>query len=1050
MKETNFKYLWYRNTFKQKQGIKILLKYALLVVSFFFMPHIVNAKYKGAYIPKNNLYYVSGKYFNVVFKGDMYIEALKILNNVDHFYPYITKGFTIKKGGNRNIFLDTRQSIINASVETYPKRMAIYYFYPQFRSMNGNIDWLDMVCLHESRHILQNSYFYHRGPNQMVTAFIGVRFPAFEAPNWFSEGDAVYTESIFSNAGRGRSPCFAMKFKASVLENKSYNYTKAVNESKSKNIIRNAYDLGYHLICYLRKTYGDDIVARIIKKLGKIPYLVYPFDLVVYSETKRFMSDIYQDMVKDLKLLWVKQIKDLKRTSATIISNNKDSFSDYKNYFNPQILDSGDIIVVKKEFSSVSSFVAIKNGKEIKLIDVPYIGIGGDIDRNSLFSAHGDKIVWVEFQYSPVLLASQDSLCKNIKLYDVSKKKIRQLTKKAVYDAPCLSHDTKKVVAVRTNRGKQCLEIIDVSTKKIVKKIKNENNNLLLDPSWSLDDKYVFFIKARKQENALVKYNVKTDEEEVLIPYTTDIIQKPIEAITDGFITQTSSMKKNEKVDFKNNFNSTKYILFNSFYNGLDCIYAFEPVSKKIYRVACGKYGVFNSIVYRGDMIFNAYQCQGMTVAKIKFDPNKWVPLEKIEDRRAYYFNFKGNMKKPLNHFKPSTQRALLKTPLDNIPKKRYKKRRWGTLRSLFDLQSIPVWPFDLESHGTPTDPAFTLKFKAKNITADSMVEGSISRMYLENKYKFELDYIYTRSIPNLHVKFEIDDDEDNYQDRGKMNVSPDISFPFTTNLDYGFVNKVNFKSIVNFLFNYKTSDMILKSYMPFLISWKVYKEKAKKDVAYPWGIHLSTCLVYSLTPWYLTSKKFGEDVTDIEIRGMMHLFFPGLFKNHSFQTIFAGKYRQSAFKDFYPDSIAKHSNDYPFWYLGKLSYDRKEASSHDSYFTRLSRKLLDIHLIYEMPLLYPDLNILNLLFIPEVVLKITSSFYIDFVNERPKSFHIPYFDNAGLWVILPNAKILRLPNKLKVTFGLGIGIKKDFLQNPSLRNMQLEYVFKTDMFDKF
>ena len=63
-------------------------------------------------------------------------------------------------------------------------------------------------------------------------------------PPWFFEGDAVFTETLLSNAGRGRMPYFEGQYRALLLTGNSLNYEK--NSAGSyKKLIPNIYNMGY-------------------------------------------------------------------------------------------------------------------------------------------------------------------------------------------------------------------------------------------------------------------------------------------------------------------------------------------------------------------------------------------------------------------------------------------------------------------------------------------------------------------------------------------------------------------------------------------------------------------------------------------------------------------------------------------------------------------------------------------------------------------------------------------------------------------------------------
>ncbi|MCP3658902.1 MAG: hypothetical protein GY830_00705 [Bacteroidetes bacterium] len=958
-----------------------------------------------------SLYYIEGKYFKVVFEGEAYESAQRLLNNLDHFFPYVSNNLGHLKIPKLNVLLKNRNSITNAAVETYPRRMCIFYHYPQLRNINGNIDWIDLVCLHESRHVIQNNFYYNQGPNRIVTAFIGTRFPSFEVPNWFSEGDAVFMETILTHGGRGRSPSFSMLFRMNILENNDLSYDKVLNGSLNKQYVNNEYDLGYHLICYLRRNYGSDIIYKIFKKLTKFPYLIYPFDMVIHSETKLYMKDIYNNMIAELKDLWQKQIENLKITKTEIIKTSNNGYIDY---LYPQIDGEGNIIVLKQEDGDdkTNKIVLVNKNKGKKLIDIPYINHG------NLFSVSKNKITWASSQYKPIW--GSDSYCSVIKVYDIKRKTIKQLTKNSVYKAPSLSPSANKIVAVKTDyRGKHNIQILNSNNGKILKTFKNSKNYFLVTPTWSEDEKYIYVIKTANQKNCLVKIEAETEREEIIIPYIKELIERP--------------------QIFKN------YVFFNSPYNGINNIYSIDLKTNQIYQVTSSKYGSFNSVISKDKdhIIYNDFSKNGMSIVKTDLNPNNWIPIEEVKDRRVFYFD-KANKKEELSNFKYVVEdKQFEDKPLDDIPKKYYKKKKLNAIKNLIDLHNIPIWPIDLESNGIE-DPQFTIKFKSKNITDTSSLEASFSRYYKKSKNKINFSYKYTGMLPVFEIDFDIEDEKKNEKDIeesenkliGEFKITPKFYLPFLIRHNYGFTQIIKIGCEFEFKYNIKSLYGFIDSYTPLKFSVGLFKEKSDKDVAPRWGHKFAM----SFTEFLNSFAKHKNN----ELFGMIHLYFPGILKHHSFQILTIGRIREL--------DNDKHSIPYNFAFsqLAKISNSGANDQHSTIYFTRLSRKLINFHFMYELPLLYPDLALGPLLYITSVNLKLSSSFYIDFVNEDPKGFHKPYFDSIGAWLLFPDIKALRLPMRLKFDLGFGVLFTKDCFVKKSLKHCVLDFHFKTDLLDRF
>src|SRR5690606_41616914 len=81
-----------------------------------------------------------------------------------------------------------------------PRRSEFFTTPPQ---RNDFQDWLGQLAVHELRHVVQIDKLtgYLSAPffEQLAFAIYGITLPS-----WFFEGDAVTTETVLSNSGRGR------------------------------------------------------------------------------------------------------------------------------------------------------------------------------------------------------------------------------------------------------------------------------------------------------------------------------------------------------------------------------------------------------------------------------------------------------------------------------------------------------------------------------------------------------------------------------------------------------------------------------------------------------------------------------------------------------------------------------------------------------------------------------------------------------------------------------------------------------------------------------
>ena len=186
-------------------------------------------------------------------------------------------------------------------------------------------------------------------------------------------------------------------------------------------------------------------------------------------------------------------------------------------------------------------------------------------------------------------------------LYEVITKtnQQRKLTHKQKYFAPALSPQGDRIVAVEYTETMQCnLVMLDARNGTLLQQIPVPDNAFARMPSWSENGSQVVFAQTRGQEMNLTLWEPGNGSFRSLLPWRTRVISSPVF------------------------FGS--YVVYNASYEGVDALFAIQPDTQKEYRVAAGKYGIYNASVYLGQMAFQDYTTQGYSIARIKINAADW------------------------------------------------------------------------------------------------------------------------------------------------------------------------------------------------------------------------------------------------------------------------------------------------------------------------------------------------------------------------------------------------------------------------------------------
>ncbi len=295
---------------------------------------------------------INTPHFKIILPEGFEIQGQRMANTLEHLYEPVSKSLNVKPR-KIPIILQNQHAISNGFVTLGPRRSEFYTMAPQNYNFTGTNDWLDMLAVHELRHIVQYDksrigftkfVYFLLGDNTQNAVASGA------VPSWFWEGDAVGIETALTHSGRGRFPDFSKAFRANLLEKGSFNYSKQYLRS-FKDFIPNHYVLGYHFSTYIKNNYGQTAMEDILEKTWKVPFIPFQYSFAMQKSTGSKMPVLYQQMMNDLKEKWQHQINSEELTSYKRITKRDSKI--YTNYTFPQAIDGGGILVLKSGLDDI-------------------------------------------------------------------------------------------------------------------------------------------------------------------------------------------------------------------------------------------------------------------------------------------------------------------------------------------------------------------------------------------------------------------------------------------------------------------------------------------------------------------------------------------------------------------------------------------------------------------------------------------------------------------------------------------------------------------------
>lgn len=425
-------------------------------------------------------------------------------------------GFSQYSIGNRfrkiNIVLQNQTTVSNAYVGLGPRRSE-FFMTPQQNSFElGSLPWYQQLAQHEWRHVQQFNNF-NKGISRLFYVLAGEYGLSFinstAIPNWFWEGDAVYSETLLSTQGRGRLPYFFNGYRSLWAAKKDYSWLKLRNGSL-RDYIPDHYQLGYLLTAYGRQKYGKDIWAKVTDDAVRFKGLFYPFQ----SAVKRNMGISYRTFRKEA-LAYFKDLDSTSQSQSTQWAQQQKHFAANEEY--PQWIDNNHIVYVKSGYKTLPMFVIrdITNGaeKEIRIKDISLDNHFSYNNGRIVYAAVGFDLRWGWRDYS------------ELRILNVKEGVQQTLTHKSKYFAPDISADGHAVVAVKLSADGSCqLDILETDSGKVIKTVSNKQGYYFTYPKFYDSRQIVSPVRNQQGQMALGLFSIETDEVEWLLPFSYNVI----------------------------------------------------------------------------------------------------------------------------------------------------------------------------------------------------------------------------------------------------------------------------------------------------------------------------------------------------------------------------------------------------------------------------------------------------------------------------------------------------------------------------------------------
>ncbi len=787
--------------------------------------------------------------FQIIFPENFEQQAQYLANILDSAYYLVAHSLDgkIKK---TSIILHNQTVISNGTTAWAPTRIDLHTTSPQQIYAQK---WLDQLVLHEIRHLIQIEKL-NTGFSKVLKFVLGEQALAFMTgvfvPQWFLEGDAVVTETVLSNSGRGREPSFEMPIKEQVLGKMKYNYEKAVHGS-FKDFVPGAYPLGYLLVASGRNKFGAKLWEESLNTVGKNPFLITPFSKSIKRTTGLSKQKFYHSSIDDLKLQW-DSIQKLKTLSSHLKLTKKPNA--YTNYNHPIVFKDNRILALKNSIDDVKRIVAIDAKGEEEIIFTPGPMLGDPI------SYANDIICWAEVEFDPRWQNRNFSV---IKTLNIRTKKRNHLTQKSRLFSPEISHDGQKIAAIEiTNSHESAIVVLDSKSGKEIKRYAYPEEEIQ-SPSWSGNDNEIVFISLNEMGKNIVVLKLSSGETEALsAKYYTGISQPRI---------------------------TEKYVYFTAAFSGTDNVFAIDRTNKKIFQISEVEYGVKDVFIDEKNnlLFYSNYSADGYEIVKQQILPQSWKILSEVKNASL---KFSENLL--------DQEKGILE--IDHRYDETYEVKRYHKANGLLDIHSWAPASIDVNSYDVK--PGFSVMGQDKLSTAFASMGYEYDLNESLGKYYF--NYSYQGFYPIIDLKVDHGKRKYYYADTlhqmkfllyDETNIETEVRVPLTYSkgrYSRGIQPSVKFRN--TFLKEGAVSRFEFKQNTIQSLNYRFYLynriRSSIRDLYPAWG---------QVLDFRVGHTPFQEDNKSWILSAQSILYFPGLLKHHGIKIINGYQKRQEGIYNF-------------------------------------------------------------------------------------------------------------------------------------------------------
>ncbi len=335
-------------------------------------------------------------------------------------------------------------------------------------------------------------------------------------PDWFDNPDKKLRDfNLLASFERKIELKSYDNYRDFALNNQNFTINQLLNSSYFRKQPSQLY-LGILAQDYFMLEFGLEKWEKIVKDVEYFDNILFPYSSAFKKHTNITLSDFYKKTHNFYKVKFINDINSLPPdVSKPYLS--KESFEKNLSYSYPHILDNNDIITICSSYEETPKIIRIDKNENIS-----YLAEIGFTNSEKI-SVNQPYVLWSQNYSYPNF---NDFDYSRIAVLNLENNKISYIGDNNIYLQPALSPDKEILALVSYNKDlEQNIKLIDFHNETTKKVIPNPNCYSFHDLAWYSNEEILFIVENFLGQSAIYSYNINTDAQRKITPYSIDPIK---------------------------------------------------------------------------------------------------------------------------------------------------------------------------------------------------------------------------------------------------------------------------------------------------------------------------------------------------------------------------------------------------------------------------------------------------------------------------------------------------------------------------------------------